>query len=174
MSIDFSPDGKLLASASIDRNIKLWDVENGKLHKLLGGHGYVVVFTRFSPDGRYLISASYDKTAKLWEVATGNCIYTFVDHEEGLHAADFLMDSQHVITCSNDGRVLIYRISDRFFAEYYYFSELQNDMRESGLFVERKKGESREDYKYRMEKASTFREELYRKYYLLHMEELDN
>jgi len=173
LSIDFSPDGKLLASASMDKNLKLWNLETGKIHKLLDGHGYAVVYTRFSPDGRYLISASYDKTAKLWEVATGNCIYTFVDQREALHSVDFLPDSKHVISCSNDGTVMIYAISLRFFAEYYYFSELHNEMRESGLFTQRQKGEKKEAYQARLKKAEKFRAELYEKYYSLHLEDLN-
>jgi len=169
LSIDFSPDGKLLASASMDKNVKIWNTEAGKIHKLLSGHGYAVVYTRFSPDGKYLISASYDKTAKLWEVATGNCIYTYVDHKEALFAADFLPDSKHVVTCSNDGTVKIYRISLRFFAEYYYFNELQDEMRESGLFKPREKGEKKEDYQSRTKKADEFKKDLYEKYYQLHL-----
>ncbi len=173
LSIDFSPDGKFLASASIDQNVKIWNVETGKIHKLLPGHEYVVAYVRFSPDGRYLLSASYDKTARLWEMATGNCIYTFVDHKEALFAADFLPDSKHVVTCSNDGRAMVYEISPRFFAEYYYFSELQQEMRESGLFEERRKGEKKEDYQLRQEKAAKFRQELYQKYHRKHLEELE-
>ncbi len=173
LSIDFSPDGKLLASASTDETVKLWNVETGKIHKLLSGHEYAVVYVRFSPDGRYLISASYDKTARLWEVATGNCIYSFVDHKDALFAADFLSDSRHVLTCSNDGTARVYEISPRFFAEYYYFSELQKEMQESGLFEERRKGENKEDYQLRQEKADRFRTELYDKYHRLHLEELN-
>ncbi len=135
---------------------------------------YAVVYTRFSPDGKYLISASYDKTAKLWEVATGNCIYTFVDHEEAVFAADFLPDSKHVITCSNDGTVMVYRISLRFYAEYYYFNEFQNELRESGLSEPRQKGEKREEYESRLEKAVEFKEALYEKYYRMHIENLNN
>lgn len=174
LSIDFSPDGKLLASASMDENIKIWNVETGKIHKLLSGHDYAVVYVRFSPDGRYLVSASYDKTAKLWETATGNCIFTFVDHKDALYAADFLPDSKHILTTSNDGTVMIYEISPRFFAEYYYFSELQKEMSESGLFEERRKGEQKEEYQLRKEKAEIFRKELYEKYHRLHLEEMDN
>jgi WD40 repeat protein len=173
LSIDFDPSGKLLASASMDKNMKLWDVETGKIHKLLTGHGYAVVYVRFSPDGKYLISASFDKTAKLWEVSTGNCIYTFVDHEEGLHGADFLPDSKRLITISNDGTAMVYQISPRFFAEFYYFNELQEEMRESGLFGEKQKGEKREEFQLRQEKAEKFRKELYQKYYQLHLDELE-
>jgi WD40 repeat protein len=173
LSLDFSPDGKLLASASLDENIKLWNVETGKIHKLLSGHGYAVVYVRFSHDGRYLISASYDKMAKLWETTTGNCIYTFVDHEDALYTADFLAGSKHVVTTSNDGTAMIYEITPRFIAEYYYFSELQEEMRESGLFEERRKGEKKEAYQRRQEKAAKFRKELHAKYCRLHLSKLN-
>ncbi len=172
LSIDFSADGKYLASASLDENVKIWDVEHGRIHKLLPGHEYVVAFVRFSPDGRYLISASYDKTARLWELATGNCIYTFVAHKDALYAADFLPDGKKVVTCSNDGTAMVYEISPRFIAEYYYFSELQQEMRDSGLFGERRKGEKKDAYELRQKEAAKFRDELHRKYYLKHLEEL--
>jgi WD40 repeat protein len=172
LSLDFSPNGDLLASASMDQNIKIWHVETGRIHSLLSGHGYAVVYVRFSPEGKYLLSASYDRTAKLWEVATGNCIYTFVDQEEAIHAADFTADGRQVITCSNDGTVNLYEISPRFIAEHYYFSEIQREMQESGLFGDRRKGEKKDQYQSRIKKAAKFRQELHEKYYRLHMEEI--
>ena len=172
LSIDFSPSGELLVSASSDKNIKIWNVETGKIHKLLSGHEHAVVYVRFSPDGQFLISASYDKTAKLWEVATGNCVYTFIGHEDGLYAADFLPDSKHVVSSANDETAMIYEISPRFYAEFYYFSEMQTEMKESGLFEERQKSEKREDYQLRQEKAEKFRKELYEKYHNMHLEDL--
>jgi hypothetical protein len=81
-------------------------------------------------------------------------------------------DSKHILTSSNDGTVMIYEISPRFFAEYYYFNELQDEMNESGLFEERRKGEKKEDYRLRKEKAEVFRKELFEKYHRLHLEEL--
>lgn len=173
LSIDFSPDGKLLASASIDENIKIWNVETGKIHQLLAGHEYAVVYVRFSPDGLFLVSASYDKTAKLWEIATGKCIYTFIDQNDALYAADFLPDSKHIVTCSNDGTAMIYEISPRFFAEFYYFDELRQEMQESDLFEERRKGEKKEEYKLRQKKAAKFKAELHEKYYNKHLEDLN-
>lgn len=172
MSIDFSPDGKLLASASMDKNVKLWNVENGTIHKLLGGHEYAVVYVRFSPDGKFLLSASYDGTAKLWEISTGSCIYSFVDHKDALYAADFLPDSKHVVTCSNDGTAMVFRITPRFFAEYYYFTELRKEMKDSGLFEDRQKGEKREEYQQRQQEAEKFRKELHEKYYRMHLQSL--
>jgi WD40 repeat protein len=171
-SLDFSPDSKLLASCSMDETIKIWDVASGRIRKLLTGHQYAVVFVRFSPDGRYLVSASYDGTAKLWEVATGACIYTFIGHEDALYAADFLPDGTGIVTCSNDGTAKIYEMSDRFIAEHYYFSEMEEEMQASGLSGPRRKGESREAWQARQSAADAFRHDLYRKYLRQHLRDL--
>ncbi len=167
-SLDFSPDNKLLASASMDKNIKIWYVETGRIFKLLAGHEYAVVYVRFSPDGNYLVSASYDRTVKLWEVATGECIYTFIDQKDAIYAADFSPDGRQILSCSNDGTVLIYGMSPRFIAEHYFFEELKKELDDSGLLESRQKGESREEYQLRLEKAARLRKELYEKYYRIY------
>jgi WD40 repeat protein len=69
MSVAFSPDGKTLASASVDQTIKLWDVATGKEQATLKGHTEVVFSVAFSPDGKRLASGSKDGTIKLWDVA---------------------------------------------------------------------------------------------------------
>jgi uncharacterized protein (TIGR03067 family) len=67
-SLAFSPDGKLLATASVDHTIRLWNVADGKEVAMLKGHTARLNVVAFSPDGTLLISAGYDKTVKLWDV----------------------------------------------------------------------------------------------------------
>ena len=66
----FSPDGRVLASASTDKTVHLWDVASRQPLATLTGHKDAVVSVAFSPDGRILASASRDKTVRLWDVAS--------------------------------------------------------------------------------------------------------
>ena len=65
--VSFSPDGEIIATASLDNTVKLWN-SNGILLRTLTGHTGAVTEVSFSPDGTFLVSASHDQTAILWNV----------------------------------------------------------------------------------------------------------
>ncbi|XP_051124056.1 WD40 repeat-containing protein HOS15-like isoform X2 [Andrographis paniculata] len=67
----------LLASASFDSTIKLWDVDGGRLVHSLNGHRDPVYSVAFSPNGNYLASGSLDKCLHIWSVKEAKIIKTY-------------------------------------------------------------------------------------------------
>ena len=70
-SVAFSPDGKILASASGDGTVMLWYVHTGTHLLTLKGHLRSVTSVVFSPDGKTLASAS-DGIVFLWDFTPDN------------------------------------------------------------------------------------------------------
>ena len=66
--MQFSPDGRLLASASFDKSAKVWDGVTGKFVCTMRGHVGPVYRVTWSGDSRMLVTASEDSTMKLWDV----------------------------------------------------------------------------------------------------------
>nr|GMD99428.1 F-box-like/WD repeat-containing protein TBL1X isoform X2 [Ipomoea batatas] len=67
----------MLASASFDSTIKLWDVEVGRVIHSLNGHRDPVYSVAFSPDGEYLASGSLDKCLIIWSVKEAKIVKTY-------------------------------------------------------------------------------------------------
>jgi len=68
--VKFSHNGKLLASASKDNMVMIWDVTHPEMdHAVtLQGHTDYLSFVAWSPDDRHILTCSNDRLIKLWEV----------------------------------------------------------------------------------------------------------
>ncbi|KAK4971938.1 Lissencephaly-1 [Elasticomyces elasticus] len=81
--------GNLLASASRDKTIRVWDVTTGYCVKTIRGHVDWVRDISPSFDGRWLLSAGNDQTARLWDAGSGEAKITFVGHEHVVECCVF-------------------------------------------------------------------------------------
>lgn len=107
--VQFSPDGKLLATSASDGSARLWDLA-GELRRRVE-NGNMVFRVRFDRAGEHFITSVYDGVARVWSVRDGALVRKYTGHRAGVTDALFLRDA--VATGSDDGRVLITTASGR-------------------------------------------------------------
>ena len=97
-----SRDGNLIATASADGTVRLWDGE-GRFLRSLAAHVGVVVDLALSPDGTRVATAGVDRTVRIWDVAAGNLLATLSGHLDMIKALTFSPDGKWLATASYDG-----------------------------------------------------------------------
>ncbi|MBD2678230.1 MULTISPECIES: TIR domain-containing protein [Nostoc] len=110
ISVSFSPDGEILATAGANSTVKLWN-KHGLLLKTLEGHQDPVMSLSFSPDSQILASASLDGTVKLWS-KQGKELKTPDRLNTGVRTVSFSPDGKTLAFGSDDNNVSLWNRKD--------------------------------------------------------------
>jgi WD40 repeat protein len=106
-SVTVSPDGRLIASASDDQTVAVWDLHSGKRQHELVGHRANVNSVAFSPDGRFIISSSSDCVV-IWNGLSGDSLRQVSGHGAGITYASVSPDGRRIASASVDGSVCVW------------------------------------------------------------------
>jgi WD40 repeat protein len=105
-SVDFSPDGRILATAGNDHSIKLWQVNRSWLTVLVG-HENFANSAKFSPDGKRVVSAGSDHTVRLWSTQ-GKLLSTLRGHTDKVLGVSFSPDGRTIASASFDKTIRLW------------------------------------------------------------------
>lgn len=110
LSLSFSPDSQLIATASSNHIIKILRVSDGKQTQILKGdetlnkltkskkQKYKFLKVRYSPDGRFIAAASTDYTVKIWEISNGKLLHVLRGHKDWVRNVKFSPDSKLIVS----------------------------------------------------------------------------
>lgn len=148
--VTFSKSGKYIATTSLDKFARIYNVATKECENILEGHDSDVYSVAFSSDDKYVVTASCDCTARIWDVKSGDCvgilqkskqndkcgyikkesfvydekqdrvIRYFGEHTNSVRTANFSLDDRYIITTSLDGCVRIWDVSTHTVSDILY------------------------------------------------------
>jgi len=103
----FSPDERLLLTASRDRTAALWDADTGRLVREFR-HEQQVLTAAFSPDGKRILTGDGSRRAFIWDAATGQRLMELMPHPGAAWYGEFSTDGRLILTGDDAGNARLW------------------------------------------------------------------
>ncbi|KAF3784909.1 WD repeat-containing protein 26 [Nymphaea thermarum] len=109
--LQFSHNGKYLATASQDCTTMIWKINNHSevsLRHVLAGHRKPVSFVSWSPDDHQLLTCGIEEVVRCWDIESGNCLQIYEKSGLGLVSCGWFPGGTKLFTGVNDKSICVW------------------------------------------------------------------
>ena len=113
LSFDISSDGSLLATGSADKNLKIWGLKFGDIHKSMFIHQDSITCVRFVKDTHYVFTCSKDREVKMIDTDTYDEVFVFDNFFGEVWSLGVSSIGDYMLAVGADRNVRIWRQTDQ-------------------------------------------------------------